>query len=286
MNARKTLDLNTLRSFVTIADTGSMTRAAGRLHMTQSAISMQIKRLEGSVDAPLFDRSRAGITPTPVGDQLLHYARQMLTLNDEAWGRLTAEEYEGRVSLGVPSDIINPVIPSVLRRFTLDYPRVQVQLASSLTRKLLRQFDAGKHDIVLTTEHSPGKGGEILSTQRLIWTGAIGGLAWKKRPLPIGFSRACAFRQTVIDKLDESGIEWRDVVVAEDEIAGVATLSADMCVGAELEFAEHTGREEIDHNGTLPELPDHSIIMYRADHKPTSPGAVLADYLAEAFAAG
>ncbi|MEM7257475.1 MAG: hypothetical protein AAF404_08810, partial [Pseudomonadota bacterium] len=79
--------------------------------------------------------------------------------------------------------------------------------------------------------------------------------------------------------------EWRDVVVAEDEIAGVATLSADMCVGAELEFAEHTGREEILHNGSLPELPDHSIIMYRADNKAASPAAVLADYLTEAFSA-
>lgn len=284
MNARKTLDLHTLRSFVTIADTGSMTRAAGRLHMTQSAISMQIKRLEGSVDASLFDRSKQGITPTPVGDQLLHYARQMLLLNDEAWGRLTADEFEGSVSLGVPSDIINPVIPSVLRRFSLDYPRVQVQLASSLTKKLLGQFDAGKHDIVLTTEHAPGKGGEVLSTQRLIWTGAINGLAWKKRPLPIGFSRACAFRQTVINALDSAGIDWRDVVVAEDEIAGVATLSADLCVGAELEFSEHNGRESIDHGGALPPLPDHSIIMYKATGKSTSPGAILAEYLAEAFA--
>ncbi len=285
MNARKTLDLNTLRSFVTIADTGSMTRAASRLHLTQSAISMQMKRLESSVDAALFDRSRQGITPTAVGDQLLHYARQMLLLNDEAWGRLTAEEYEGRVSLGVPSDIINPVIPLVLRRFTLEFPRVQVQLASSMTKKLLKQFEAGKHDIVLTTEHSPGKGGEILSTQRLIWTGAIGGGAWKKRPLPIGFSRACAFRQTVISALDNQGIEWRDVVVAEDEIAGVATLSADMCVGAELEFSEHGGREEINHEDTLPQLPDHSIIMYRTTDRSSGPAEVLADYLTEAFAA-
>ncbi len=260
-----------------------MTRAASRLHMTQSAISMQIKRLESSLELAVFDRSMQGITPTASGDQLLHYARQMLELNDEAWGRLTSEDYEGRVSLGVPSDIINPVVPQVLREFTRDYPRVQVQLASALTKKLLREFDAGKHDIVLTTENAAGKGGEVLSTQRLIWTGAIGGLAWKQRPLPIGFSRACAFRSTVIEALDKARIEWRDVVVAEDEIAGVATLSADLCVGAELEFAEHTGRESIEHGGQLPELPDHSIVMYRARNSTGTPGAVLGDYLARAF---
>ncbi len=284
MAGKRTLDLGTLRSFVTIAETGSMTRAASRLHMTQSAISMQIKRLENSLNLSVFDRSMQGMSPTPSGDQLLSYARKMLELNDEAWGRLTAEEYEGRISVGVPSDIINPLIPRVLRDFTRDYPRVQVQLASSLTRKLLRQFSEGKHDLVLTTERKPGDGGEVLSTQRLIWTGAIGGTAWKKRPLPIGFSKGCAFRQTVITTLEEHGIEWRDVVVAEDEIAGFATISADLCVGAELEFAEHAGREAIDHGGQLPLLADHSIVLYRApDSTGNTPGAALGDYIARAF---
>ena len=87
-----------------------------------------------------------------------------------------------------------------------------------------------------------------------------------------------------INALDGAGIDWRDVVVAEDEIAGVATLSADMCVGAELEFSEHAGREEINHEGLLPDLPDHSIIMYRAARQSGSPAAMLADYLTEAFA--
>jgi len=283
MGARKTLDLNTLRSFVVIADAGSMTRAATRLHMTQSAISMQIKRLESSLDLSVFERSKQGILPTPSGEQLLHYARQMLELNDEVWGRLTAEDFEGKVSLGVPSDIINPVIPGVIREFARDYPRVQVQLASALTQKLLHEFDAGKHDIVLTTEHVPRKGGEVLCSQRLIWTGAIGGNAWKTRPLPIGFSKACAFRQTVIDALDAAAIEWRDVVVAEDEIAGAAALAADLCVGAELEFVDHYGREAIAHDGQLPDLPDHSIIMYRADGMSDTPGRVLGDYIARAY---
>jgi len=283
MSARRTLDLNTLRSFVVIADAGSMTRAASRLHMTQSAISMQIKRLEQGLDLSVFERSKQGITPTPSGEQLLHYARQMLDLNDEVWGRLTAEDYEGKVSLGVPSDIINPVVPNAIREFTRDYPRVQVQLASALTNQLLQEFELGKHDIVLTTEHLPGKGGEVLCSQRLIWTGAIGGSAWKKAPLPIGFSKACAFRQTVIDALDSAAIEWRDVVIAEDEIAGAAALAADLCVGAELEFVDHHGREAIAHEGALPDLPDHSIIMYRAKGAADTPGRVLGEYIARQY---
>jgi len=285
MNARRTLDLGTLRSFVTIADTGNMTRAAARLHMTQSAISMQIKRLEASLEMSVFDRSAQGMTPTPPGEQLLAYARQMLELNDEVWGRLTADEYEGSVSLGVPSDIINPHIPEVLRAFTREYPRVKVQLASALTHRLLQQFEQGNHDLVLTTEISPGDHGEVLSTQRLIWTGAVSGQAWKQRPLPIGFSHGCVFRRQVIAALDNANVEWRDVVVAEDEIAGFATISADLCVGAELEFAEHPNREPIEHSGQLPELPDNSIVLYRsADAVHNKPATALAEYLVRAFA--
>jgi len=149
MKTNRMLDLNTLRSVVVIAEQGSMTRAAARLNMTQSAISMQIKRLENTLDLVVFDRSKQGITPTATGEQLLHYARQMLDLNDEALSRLTAKEFEGQVSLGVPPDIINSVIPQVLRRFSRDYPRVKIQLASDLSRHLLDDFAKGQHDIVL-----------------------------------------------------------------------------------------------------------------------------------------
>ena len=102
-NRLRNFDLSTLRSFVAIAESGSMTRAAARLFMTQSAISMQIKRLETSLDLSVFERSAQGMKPTTAGEQLLHFARQMLELNDEAWGRLTSPDYEGQVRLGVPA---------------------------------------------------------------------------------------------------------------------------------------------------------------------------------------
>ena len=137
MKALRNLDLGTLRSFVTIAETKNMTRAATRLHMTQSAISMQIKRVEESLDLTLFERTKKGMETTSAGEQLLHYAKQMIELNDEAWSRLTASEYEGRITLGVPADIINPRVPNVLRAFCQAFPRVQVTLASSLSHALL-----------------------------------------------------------------------------------------------------------------------------------------------------
>ena len=101
-NRPQTFDLGTLRSLVTIAESGSMTRAATRLFLTQSAISMQIKRLETSLGFSLFERTSQGMSPTNEGEQLLQFARRMLALNDEAMGRLTSPDYEGVVRFGTP----------------------------------------------------------------------------------------------------------------------------------------------------------------------------------------
>ena len=285
MPTTRNMDIATLRSFRAIAETGSMTRAATRVNMTQSAISMQIKRLESSLDLALFDRTSKGMVTTAAGDQLLRYAKKMLAMNDEAWSRLTASEYEGELSLGVPNDIINPYIPRILRRFLQDYPRIQVKLHAGHTLELLEQFNKGMHDVLLTTELEPGKGGEVLATQRLVWIGAVGGTAWKRSPLPLSFTKSCAFRRAAIATLAEEGKEWVETVTSEDDSAGSAMVAVDLGVKAELEYADHTGREVIQHNGQLPELPDYSIVLYHSrDGIDRDMADILSDYITRAFA--
>ena len=282
-NRLRNFDLGTLRSFVTIAEAGSMTRAASRLFMTQSAISMQIKRLENSLELSVFERSAQGMKPTLEGEQLLYFARQILELNDEAWGRLTSPDYEGQIRLGVPSDILYPHIPGVLKDFNRDYPRVQIKLATARTTTLKREYQNGEHDVMLTTEAQPDKGGNIISNQSLAWIGAINGVVWKKRPLPIGFSSNCAFRPSTLDALDKAGIDWIDTVSTDDEMVTEAMTSADLCVGVELEFTEHPRRMIIDHNGQLPKLPEFSIALYCTDAPGNYLAKVLADYISHAY---
>lgn len=289
MNAQRDLDLGALRSFVTIAEVGSMTRAANRLHKTQSAISMQIKRLEETLEMTLFDRNSKGMAPTASGDQLLRYANQILSLNDEAWNKMTAPEYEGEISLGVPVDIITPYIPKVLGAFNRSFPRVRVSLKSSRTIELLDEFQQGFHDIVLTTEVHPGAFGEVLSKQRVVWTGAVNGEVWRQRPLPISMSKSCFFRVQVIEALSNKGIMWQNIIDTDDDLAGLAMVSADLAVTAELEQAvsQSSGptpeREIIDHESELPLLPEHSIVMYCRKGSNGDLIGKLAEYLAEEF---
>ena len=282
-NRLHNLDLSTLRSFATIAETGSMTRAASRLFMTQSAISMQIKRLENSLGLTVFDRGAQGMTTTAEGEQLLHFANQMLAINDEAMGRLTSPDFEGKVRLGAPGDVIYPHIPKMLQAFSRDYPRVQIKLSSGPTVKLKKQFNQGLLDVMLTTEKHASQGGQVISSQSLVWTGAEDGSAWKKRPLPLGISKNCAFRASATEALDNNDVEWVDTVASEDDTAAQALVSADLCVGAELESVRDVGRIAIDHGGQLPELPRYSIVLYKATGAGNQLGDALVDYLLRTF---
>ena len=283
-NRLKNLDLGTLRSFVTIAETGSMTRAAARLFMTQSAISMQIKRLESSLDLLLFERTAKGMITTSTGEQLLGYAIRLLDLNDEAVGRLTSQDYEGQVRLGIPSDVIYPHMPDILKQFNRDYPRVQIKLSYANSKVLKQQLKQGLLDVILTTEQNPDGGGEVIGTQRLIWTGADGGNAWEQQPLALGMSKSCAFWPSAIRALESAGLEWVDQVTTEDFTAAEAMTAADLCVCVELGCALITGRAPIDHGGLLPELPDYGLVVYCADNSPAAMVAELVGYLRRGYA--
>ncbi len=280
-NRLQTFDLGTLRSLVAIAETGSMTRAATRLFLTQSAISMQIKRLETSLGFSLFERTAQGMAPTSEGEQLLQFARQMLALNDEALGRLTSPDYEGVIRFGVPGDIVYPQIPRVLKEFSRDFPRVQIKFTTMGTFHLLREYEQGKHDIVLTTEEKPRAGGEVIVTHPLVWIGAEDGHAWKQRPLPLGFARHCAFRAGVISALDAAGLPWFDQVNSENESAINAMLSADFCVSARLKSSSVPDSIILD-SGQLPDLPAHSIALYYDAGSSSPVVEKLAEYLRRA----
>ena len=280
----RTLDLTSLRSFAAVADAGGVTRAAGLLNLTQSAVSMQIKRLEESLGLELLDRTGRGVALTPTGEQLLSYARRMLSLNDEIWGRLTAQEFEGEIRLGVPHDIIYPAIPQVLKRFAAEFPRVRIKLISAPTRRLLAMFGRGECDAILTTEEQCGPEGETLVALPLVWVGALNGTAWRKSPLPIAFCSNCIFRSGVTRSLDAAGLDWEFAVDSELDNAVEAAVSADLGVTALLVNALPRQTEEIAHNGALPELGRQRINLYVRTERMEAVISALVAQLRQAYA--
>ncbi|MEM1352319.1 MAG: LysR family transcriptional regulator [Pseudomonadota bacterium] len=279
----RNLDITTLRSFVAVADAGGVTRAAGFLHLTQSAVSMQLKRLEDVLGLELLDRTGRTIALTASGEQLLVYARRMVALNDEVIGRLTDQAYEGQITLGVPHDIVYPAIPQVLKQFHAAFPRVRVHLVSSYTRALKEQFAHGACDLILTTETAVDADGETLCSKPLRWVGAPGGAAWRQRPLRLAFGRLCTFRPHVVEALDREKIAWDVIVETESDRTIEATVSADLAVHTMIEGTEPPHLEKIDHHGGLPDLPLQQVNLYGALANQSVVHDALVDLLRRAF---
>jgi DNA-binding transcriptional LysR family regulator len=280
----RNLDLTALRSFAAVADAGGVTRAAAQLNLTQSAVSMQLKRLEESLGLPLLDRSARTIALTAQGEQLLGYARRLLALNDEAWGRMTDQAFEGELTLGVPQDIMYPNIPRVLRQFAREYPRVKVLLTSDVTLDLRHRFARKEIDVILATEEELGPGGETLLREPLVWAGAVGGQAWRSRPLRFGSTARCIFRRTAIEALERAGIPWELAVDSVSCSAVEVSVSADLGIFVQLASSVPARCEAIRHGGGLPELPEYLIDMYVGDGPRAALAAALARCLRQAYA--
>ena len=261
----RNLDITALRSFTAVADEGKVTAAAARLNLTQSAVSMQLKRLEEALNQPLFDRSGRGIALTAEGELLLGYARRMIALNDEIWTRMTDEQFEGELTFGVPHDIVYPHVPVVLRRFAREFPRVKVTLNSTFTTALKSDLERGRADLILTTEKETPPGAEVLEQSQLVWIGARQGEAWKGRPLKLAYERNCIFRPIVQSALDDAGIPWEMAVDSDMTRSVEATVSADLAVHSQIEAAVPPYFEIIEHGGALPALVPIRINMYLAD---------------------
>ena len=280
---RRNLDLAALRALAAIADFGGVKRAAHVLNLTQSAVSMQIKRLEESLGLSVLDRSGRGVSLTGEGEQLLAYGRRILALNDEAVERLTDSDFEGEIVIIVPHDIVYPHIPHVLRHFQAMFPRMQVQLQARNTRKAKEAYLNGDCDLILTTEQHCGPGGETLTRLPLIWIGAPAGQAWRQRPLRLALGRYCAFRPGIVAALDRAGIPWEAAVESESDRTLEAAVSCDMAIHALLAGTEPPHAERIAHNGTLPDLGSHLVNLYIRPGI-ASPGVLaLADLLRKAW---
>ncbi len=263
----RNLDLSALRSFVTVADVGGVTRAAGYLNLTQSAVSMQIKRLEESLGIPLFLRAARKLALSPDGEQLLSYGRRMLALNDEALSLLSAQACAGEIRLGVPHDVVYPAIPGILKRMAQAYPRVRINLVSSFTLLMKQEYVRGGFDLMLTTEENPDPAAEVLSSRGLVWVGAVEGNAWQRRPLRLGFKDTCIFRPRAQTALETAGIQWEMATGGESEQAVEATVAADLAVSVRMVGSIPDGMAPIAGDNQLPSVGEMKLALYRANRR-------------------
>ena len=255
------LDLAALRSLVAISETRSVTQAGAMTFLTQSAVSMQVKRLEQQTGTKLIERVGRGVLLTDDGEKLASYARQMLAINDEALTRLVKGEFESELTLGVPFDIVNPHIPIILREARGRYPRIRVKLVSSLTLFLKQRFTEGTIDVAITTEATVDRRAEELVCTSLHWWGARGGHAHRQVPLPVAICSNCAMKPEVTRVLGKAGIPWEFVSDTDTDAAVHAMVSADLAVTPVIGVQSISNCHKLP-AGLLPELPPFRINLY------------------------
>ncbi|OCC06457.1 LysR family transcriptional regulator [Labrys sp. WJW] len=278
------LDPDLLRAFLAVADHRSFTRAAARLNRTQSAVSMQIRRLEMRVAAELFRRNTTMVELTQAGESLVAYARRILALNEEAVGKLRQHRLEGRVRLGVMDDYGSHVLPSLLARFLTLYPRIHVEMETGLTSTMLGRLGES-YDLVIAM-HADGHGsGELLRLERPVWAASAEHQAWLVDPLPVAlYPMGCLFRKWAIEALDAARRPWRLAFVSHN----LATVEAVAAQGLAVTVVKSSflprSLRSLSPGDGLPALPGAEIRLHVAQD-PTRAVAMLADHLREAFAA-
>lgn len=259
----RNLDLALLRTFVTVADRTSMTAAANALHLTQGAVSQQVRRLEDLFGAPLFDRGRRGLRLTASGERLLGKARRLLGLNDELWTDMTATAMEGEVRLGAPHDLVGSCLAPILKTYADAYPQVSVSLVCAPSPDLAGALVKGEIDLAIIEEPLGPSNGERLRVEQLVWAGARAGTAYLRRPLPVSLAAGtCAFRPAVLEALRDHGWAWRTVFENGGLGATTAIVRADLAVTAWLASMVPPGLDVLPADAGLPALPPFAISLH------------------------
>lgn len=270
------LNLDLLKAFLAVAEHRSFTRAAATLNRTQSAVSVQIRRLEERLDVRLFHRTRSGVTLSAAGHELQGYARRLLDLNAEAIDALRARKHDAVVRLGVMDDYGTIVIPPLLARFAKNHPAVRVEVETGLTATMPARLGEA-YDLVIAM-HPEGHGaGELLRREQAVWAAAGSYSVGARDTLPVAlYPPGCLFRQWAAEALDAAGRPWRLAFVSRT-LAAVEAIAA-QGLAITVVKAGTLPASLRDFSNGLPPLPTADIRLHRARNLSRA-GCLLADHL-------
>jgi DNA-binding transcriptional LysR family regulator len=251
------LDLDQLQTFITICDTGSFTRAADEVHRTQSAVSMQMRRLEERIGKPLFEKDGRTNRLTEDGEKLLAYARRMMHLNRETLAAFDDRALEGTVRIGIPDDYADRFLPEIMARFARSNPRVELTVICEPTPGLVEHLKRGNLDLAIVTHSASHAPSEVVRREPLLWVSSANHPTHEEPVLPMAFGRPnCIWRRAACDVLDRMNREYRVLFSSFSATVITAAVLSGLAVSVLPECALRPGMRvlgEADGFGALPE---------------------------------
>ncbi|KAF0230318.1 MAG: HTH-type transcriptional regulator [Beijerinckiaceae bacterium] len=278
------LDNDHLRTLIAIAETGSFTRAAEIVHKTQSAVSMQIRRLEERLSREIFMKEGRAAKLTEDGERLLDYAYRMIRLNDEAVASFRQDKLTGRVKLGVPDDYAERYLPQILARFTASNPGIEVMVVCEPTPCLVANLAACEIDMAIITHSERRAVGEIIREEKLLWVTSQRHCTHEQRPVPLALGRdTCNWRRAATAGLNQNGIPFRVLYVSWNSAAVGAVVLAGMAVSVLPESAIRTGMRVLTTEEGFPDLPMVQIALLRNPSARDHVTNALADHIVQSL---
>jgi DNA-binding transcriptional LysR family regulator len=272
------LDIDQLRTFIAIAETGSFTKAAEVGNKTQSAVSMQMKRLEERIERPIFARDGRASKLTEDGSRLLDYARRLVKLNVETVAAFSDAALSGRVRLGVPDDYADRYLPEIMARFSRAYPGVELTVICEPSADLLERVDGNEVDLAIVTNCETKRAAETFRRERLLWVTSNRHSTHLEERLPLALGRpSCSWRRTAIERLESIGRPYRVLYSSSNAGAVAAAVLAGLAVSVLAESGLRPGMRVLTAAEGFPELPTCRVGLVRNAHD----SSALADALAE-----
>lgn len=258
------LDLDQLRTFVAIVDSGSFTRAADEVFKTQSAVSMQMRRLEERLAVSLFERSGRATRLTEAGARLLTYARKMLALSQETLSAFDEDSIEGFVRIGLPDDYAERLLPEIMARFSRSNPRVELQISCEPTTNLIEHIEKGHLDVALVCPFRTTQA-EVVRREPLHFVTSAAHSVHQEKVLPLAIGRSdCHWRKQCIDALNRIGREHRILFTSWSATIVTSAVLSGLAVSVLPECALRSGMRVLGEADGFPRLEDAEIGMLRA----------------------
>ncbi len=281
-----TLSIDQLRSFIMISEQGSYTKAAEKLFRTQPAISLQMKRLEDQVGAPLFNRVGRDSRLTEAGRMLMGYARRIIDLNEEALGRLSVIDAAGTVRIGVLEEVTLRPLVGLLTRFGRLCTRIKIELEVSTSWELVERIRKNELCLAVANNAYSTMPSTDLWTEKYYW--AIGQDfkmdEYDVLPLIVDpIDAPCAGLHEALAQLDEAGTQWDVAFSSYSLLATQAAVRAGLGVGMISESALSDDLQIVGTEEGMPDIPDANIALYRGTDAKSSAVDSLADFLIAHF---
>jgi DNA-binding transcriptional LysR family regulator len=272
------LDIDQLRTFIAIAETGSFTKAAEVVNKTQSAVSMQMKRLEERLERAIFARDGRASKLTEDGQRLLDYARRIVKLNGETIAAFSEAELAGRGRLGVRDDYADRCLPEIMAHFSHSYPAVELSVLCEPSVSLLERIDANEIDLAIVTNCESKRASETFRRERLLWVTSNRHSTHLEERLPLALGRpSCTWRRIAIERMEAIGRPFRVLYSSSNAGAVAAAVLAGLAVSVLPESGLRPGMRVLSSADGFPDLPSCRVGLVRNAHE----SSTLADALAE-----